>query len=578
MDSSIAHTPKTSPPLHYNDSIVWNREEAPLKRPQPNDETCQNDDQFEGFDEKQQQHYGVYHQEQQFESDEEMAHIYHDEVGDELHYQEGDSDSIVGNNFNVHQNYYQDPFDYLEQINQLQPPPTLFEEYDADDEYQLEQEVPIRQISIQDNAADDDDEDASLEYSEDNSYQDQIHSQQRPPHYEENSSQDVIHRIEMVMSHLVNYLSKLEGPILHEYKNPYTEESSNSTIAEDSISSNFFTEITKYNSSPFKQFDNMARQRVFTSVVLIMSFIHSLLLSNRTTTTREVYYVFVTHFRNQKECDSAILDVARCLGVPRRALGLSASPKGWFCGSIEITRKGTLPSGKDVSGSIDGTALSSIQGLPITREWIDRDANGFTEEGVEIKVTSKDAKVIVVIEKEGVYNRLAEERIFDKFPCILITGKGFPDLATRALVQSLHREFDLPVVGICDSNPFGISVLSIYHCAGDRMGVDGNMKYSVPIRWIGLRPSTVADLEDQLPKEVFQKLTDRDYKRIDALLDETHSFLNEEREEEILAMKDAGYKVELEALYWLGPDYMGNWVVEQLEFIDDEDEWERVAI
>jgi meiotic recombination protein SPO11 len=59
-----------------------------------------------------------------------------------------------------------------------------------------------------------------------------------------------------------------------------------------------------------------------------MSFIHSLLLSNRTTTTREVYYVFVTHFRNQKECDSAILDVARCLGVPRRALGLSASPKG----------------------------------------------------------------------------------------------------------------------------------------------------------------------------------------------------------------------------------------------------------
>jgi DNA topoisomerase VI subunit A len=61
-----------------------------------------------------------------------------------------------------------------------------------------------------------------------------------------------------------------------------------------------------------------------------MSFIHSLLLSNRTTTTREVYYVFVTHFRNQKECDSAILDVAKCLGVPRRALGLSASPKGVF--------------------------------------------------------------------------------------------------------------------------------------------------------------------------------------------------------------------------------------------------------
>lgn len=90
--------------------------------------------------------------------------------------------------------------------------------------------------------------------------------------------------------------------------------------------------------------------------------------------------------------------------------------KGWFCGCVEITRRGTLPSGKDVSGSIDGTALSSIQGLPVTREWVERDEEGFTEDGVEIKVVSKDAKVIVVIEKEGVYNRLAEERIFEKFP------------------------------------------------------------------------------------------------------------------------------------------------------------------
>lgn len=110
------------------------------------------------------------------------------------------------------------------------------------------------------------------------------------------------------------------------------------------------------------------------------------------------------------------------------------------------------------------------------------------------------------------------------------------------------------------------------------MGVDGNMKYSVPIRWIGLRPSTVANLEDQLPKEVFQKLTERDNKRIDALLDETHSFLNEEREEEIQSMKEAGYKCELEALYWLGPDYMGDWVVEQLECVDDESVWEKIAI
>ncbi|KAL3803728.1 hypothetical protein HJC23_003782 [Cyclotella cryptica] len=502
-----------------------------------------------------------------------------------------------GHHLNGHDDHYNNAGHFHEiDFNEIQRPPSLFEEecyYDADDEYHhgAEPEMPIRQILIDGNNDDvivyddvsvSEIDDQSQRFVENESHCHPFRDTTKRSYeqYEENSPQDVIYRIEAVMGHLVNYLNRMEGPVLHEYKNPHSQNSDTDSTASqmESISSDFFLQLSKFNGSPFKNFDNVSRQRVFTSITLVMSFIHLLLLSNRTTTTREVYYVFVTHFRNQKECDSAILDVARILGVPRRALGLSASPKGWFCGCVEVTRRGTLPSGKDISGSIDGTALSSIQGLPITREWIERDDEGFTEDGVEIKVASKDAKVIVVIEKEGVYNRLAEERIFDKFPCIIVTGKGFPDLATRALVQTLHKELDLPVVGLCDSNPFGISVLALYHCAGDRMGVDGNLKYTVPIRWIGLRPSTVLSLEDRLPKEVFQKLTDLDHKRIEALLDETNLFLNEDREDEILAMRDEGYKVELEALYWLGPDFMGNWIIEQLLKIDDGREWERVAI
>lgn len=72
----------------------------------------------------------------------------------------------------------------------------------------------------------------------------------------------------------------------------------------------------------------LAQSRSFTSIVLVMSFCHSLLRSGRTTTCREVYYYFVTHFRNQRECDAAILDTASLLGVSRSSLGLYASPKG----------------------------------------------------------------------------------------------------------------------------------------------------------------------------------------------------------------------------------------------------------
>ena len=79
----------------------------------------------------------------------------------------------------------------------------------------------------------------------------------------------------------------------------------------------------------------LAQGRSFTSILMVLQFCHLLLMDNRTTTTREVYYTFVTHFRSQKECDTAIWDTASMLRVPRRALGLTASPKGEFCFVVE---------------------------------------------------------------------------------------------------------------------------------------------------------------------------------------------------------------------------------------------------
>ena len=87
----------------------------------------------------------------------------------------------------------------------------------------------------------------------------------------------------------------------------------------------------------------------------------------------------------------------------------------------------------------DGSNLPSVQGLPITREWIDGND--------DFEIRSTNARCIVAIEKEGVYNRLSEDRFFEHYPCILVTGKGFPDLASRAMVHRLEQELDLPVYG-----------------------------------------------------------------------------------------------------------------------------------
>ena len=44
----------------------------------------------------------------------------------------------------------------------------------------------------------------------------------------------------------------------------------------------------------------------------------------------------------------------------------------------------------------------------------------------------------------------------------MITGRGFPDLATRALTHFLSVTLHLPVLGICDWNPYGMALLMTY--------------------------------------------------------------------------------------------------------------------
>ena len=221
---------------------------------------------------------------------------------------------------------------------------------------------------------------------------------------------------------------------------------------------------------------------------------------------------------------------------------------------------------------MDGTCAPSIQGLPITHEWLKtNDAISPT-----VKIAS-NAKCIVVIEKEGIYTRLSEDRFYEQFPCILITGRGFPDLATRAFVHSLHTTLQIPVIGICDCNPFGVSVLQTYEKGADNIGLDGTL-YSVPVHWLGLKPSHVMSLRKDaqskpiqeskyLPDIVFQQMTPLDFKRVQKLIakERAKDGLCEEQIRELILMQKNGYKVELESFHWLGMNYLTNWLMKILQ-------------
>jgi meiotic recombination protein SPO11 len=338
-----------------------------------------------------------------------------------------------------------------------------------------------------------------------------------------------------------------------------------------------------------KDLAHLNQARNFTSILLIMSYIQKLKPPHKTSTNREVYYYFITHFRSQNECDAAILDTCRILNCDRISLGLSASPKGWYacCFCRIYIREENAP-----RKTIDFESGSAVHGLPITREWIDRASilSDVLDHGRNISTLPfsihSDAKCILVIEKEGIYTRLVEDRNQLPFPTILVTGKGFSDIGTRALVFVLHRLLNIAVYGICDCNPFGLAVLKTYYqgSTGNKRGetMEGGLRYSVPIRWLGLRPSHIETFMSQtvsIPKECFQTLTEMDRKRIASFMKEDElakkketesdtngegsydgEFMNEKRKTELELMQKFGWKVELESLNWLGMDFISEWV------------------
>jgi meiotic recombination protein SPO11 len=362
-------------------------------------------------------------------------------------------------------------------------------------------------------------------------------------------------------------------------------------------------------------FYQLSQSRSLTGILLVACFCHRLLLSRRTATTREVYYYYVTHFFHQRECETAIWDLTVLLDLSSRQwLGLSASPKGWFCGSItlySVASREVVLNGRELD--VHGASITPItygnpnnfvlletfhsninNTMKITKKIqpsLRRDRASSHEEQEPRLCIESDATCILVIEKEGVYTRLSEDKIFEKIPCILITGKGFPDVATRQWVHRLQQLLHIPAYGICDCNPFGVSVLNTYRYQhGIKVEQAKQRKITkeefyqanrhstntkpppMELQWIGLRPSQVKKMN--LPKSVFQQLTRLDKNRLASLLAEDHPFGQQgwnpkQRRKELMAMKQ--FKVELEALHWLGMDTLSKFVISILRAQEDRD-------
>uniref|UniRef100_A0A0E0EI30 DNA topoisomerase (ATP-hydrolyzing) n=1 Tax=Oryza meridionalis TaxID=40149 RepID=A0A0E0EI30_9ORYZ len=254
----------------------------------------------------------------------------------------------------------------------------------------------------------------------------------------------------------------------------------------------------------------------------VMEMCYKILGEGKLVTLRELFYKLLsespTYFTCQRHVNQTVQDVVSLLRCTRQSLGIMASSRGALIGRLVL--RGAEE--EHIDCSILGPSGHAITG----------DLNVLSK-----LMLSSDARYIIVVEKDAIFQRLAEDRIYSHLPCILITAKGYPDLATR--------------------NPAGLAILCTYKYGSISMGLE-SYRYACNVKWLGLRGD---DLQ-LIPQSAYQELKPRDLQIAKSLL--SSKFLQDKHRAELTLMLETGKRAEIEALYSHGFDFLGKYVARKI--------------
>lgn len=191
------------------------------------------------------------------------------------------------------------------------------------------------------------------------------------------------------------------------------------------------------------------------------------------TSNRDIYYRDPALFGKQGHVDRYVDDIAFTFGVPRSALNVSAVAKGLVGGAITFCRR-------------DGSVVNAAA---------DRDGMLVPSLKEVLSVNMTAVKWIVVIEKEASLRSIASSSFWEKLSTqgVLITGKGYPDIATRALLRFLSTPSPQngfaapPVYGLADFDPDGLAILATYKHGSVALAHESAELRVPQLKWLGLR-------------------------------------------------------------------------------------------
>ncbi|WVY91647.1 hypothetical protein V8G54_037161, partial [Vigna mungo] len=299
------------------------------------------------------------------------------------------------------------------------------------------------------------------------------------------------------------------------------------------------------------------------SVVMlrVMLIVQKLLQENKHSSKRDIYYTYPSLFLDQSVVDQAINDICILMQCSRHNLNVVV-----FCSIVTFFVIFLwFPQGM-------GTVLRLMDRVclccRLTMGWIrfsegERKFDCISSPNSvhpvpvhveEVKDIISVAQYILVVEKESVFQRLANDQFCNANHCIVITGRGYPDIPTRRFLRLLVENLRLPVYCLVDCDPYGFDILTTYRFGSMQMAYDTKHLRVPEIRWLGAFPS---DSERYfVPKQCILPLTAEvlsifllDKRKVEAML--LRCYLQREVPQwrfELKLMLQKGVKFEIEAL------------------------------
>ena len=285
------------------------------------------------------------------------------------------------------------------------------------------------------------------------------------------------------------------------------------------------------NKKASRVFFNVSHAKKFLQTVEVATVSKNLLKEEKHASLRDVFYQVkrtipgtnVNIVDDQSESDKAIEDLELITGMSREQLSITANKNGSVAGKVVIEDKGD---------TIDWSRLGSGGwSIPSTVE--------------DIEFKKVNVKYILYMEKAAVWERLHEDKFWDKNNCLIMSSQGQTTRGIRRLLQRLYEEHGLPIYVLTDFDCWGFYIYSVIKYGSIALA-HMSEKLTIPgVKFLGI---TADDITKYGLQKHLIKLNDQDLARMKQVSEYEWFKDNKDWQRQLKMMKEFGAKAEIQAL------------------------------